>query len=65
MNLPVKYQPSVVADDATDAEKALTSLAVEYLRNSKKPTLADTDEFWKDPEYLGAQRALRRSFPIK
>lgn len=71
MNLPVKYQSGIVTDDATEVEKVLMPLAVEFIRNSKsgtiakKPTIAEMDEYWDDPEYRAAHRALRRSYPIK
>ncbi len=49
MNLPTKYQPSVVSDH--DETKRMMLLAIELSsgsksgNNGKKPTLADMDEY--------------------
>jgi hypothetical protein len=43
MNLPVAYQPSVVSDD--ESTKRLMLEAVDVWSKTKKPGLADLDEF--------------------
>jgi len=43
MNVPIVYQPSVVSDD--DSTTRLMLLAVDAWSKTKKPGLADMDEY--------------------
>jgi len=61
MTLPVVSQPNAVSDD--DGAKRLILQAMSVLHETRKPGLADIDEYWDFNAAAGtAERSFRKAF---